>query len=98
MKKAGERIGGMSGKGAYTYSEVGSGEKCMPSSRGKLTSAKGKMSSAHGTNGQSTDNNMNQNAKGAVGAYCRTFVKGIPGEAGYKGGGTAHAKQTKRGD
>lgn len=85
-------------KGAYKYSEVASGSKCMSSSKGKLTSASGKMSAAHGTNGQSKDNNMNQNAKGAVGAYCRSFRSGIPGEAGYKGGGTAHAKQPKRGD
>lgn len=91
--KSTERIGGISGKGAYTYNEVGSGERCMPSNSGKLTSARGKMSAAHGTNGQSKDNNMNQNAKDAVGAYCRTFRSGPISEAGYKGGATAHGKQ-----
>ncbi len=78
-------------KGAYKYE--GAGTKCMSGSRGKLTSARGKMSAAHGTNGQSKDNNMNQNVGNSVGAGCRGFRSGIPGEAGYKGGSTAHAKQ-----
>lgn len=78
-------------KGAYKYSEVGS--KCMSSSRGILKSAQGKMSSAHGVVPKNTNNNMTQNAGNAIGSKCRGFRSGIPGEAGYKGGGTAHVKQ-----
>lgn len=81
-------------KGAYKYSDV-SGSKCMSSSKGAMVKAQGKMSSAHGTNGQSTNNNMQQNAGNSVGHSTRTFRSGLLGEAGYKGGGTAHAKQPK---
>lgn len=70
----------------------------MSPSQGALKRGQGKMSSAHGTNGQSKSNNMNQNIGNSVGSGVRGFKSGLMGEAGYKGGGTAHAKQTKRGD
>lgn len=79
-------------KGPYRYSEI-SGSKCMSPSQGALKRGQGKMSSAHGTNGQSKSNNMNQNVGNSVGAGCRPFRSGLPGKAGYDGGGTAHAKQ-----
>lgn len=66
----------------------------MSTSKAGLTGT-GRMSSAHGTTGQSKNNNMNRNNSDAIGKGCRTFRSGIPGEAGYKGGGTAQAKQPK---
>lgn len=75
-------------KGAYKYE----GGKCMSGSKAGLTGS-GKMSAAHGTNGQSTKNNMNRNPSGAVGSGCRTFSKGIPGEAHVRTPIAGHAKQ-----
>lgn len=84
-------------KGAYKYSEM-SGAKCVSTSKSPLKSAQGKMSSAHGVVPKNTNNNMTQNVGNSVGHGCRSFRSGLPGEAGYKGGGTVHAKQPKRGD
>lgn len=84
------------GKGPYKYSEI-SGSTCMSPSQGALKRAQGKMSATHGTHGGSKSNNMNQNVGNSVGSKCRTFHSGPRGEAGFKGGSTAHAKQPKRG-
>lgn len=92
VTKATNSIGGFSGMGGYKYNEV-SGSRCLPTSRGALTKGQGKMSSAHGTNGQSKDNNMNQNAKDAVGSDCRGFRHGIPGEAHARTPVAGHADQ-----
>lgn len=80
-------------KGAYRYSEVG--QKCLSTSKGPLKSAQGRMSIAHGVVPKNTNNNMNQNVGNSVGSKCRGFRSGIIGEAGYKGGGTSHAKLPK---
>lgn len=82
-------------KGAFRYSDVAPGAKCMSSTRGALKTAQGRMSSAHGVVKPDHNNNMNQGGSNRVGADCRGFKSGIPGEAGYKGGGTAHGKQPK---
>ena len=74
-------------KGSFTY---GAGKR-MSSSKSGLTGS-GKMSSAHGLNSGNSTKGM-RHAEGRVGAGCPGFKSGIPSDAGYKGGGTAHADQ-----
>ena len=74
-------------KGAFTY---GAGKR-MSSSKSGLTGS-GKMSSAHGLNSGNSTKSM-RHAEGRIGAGCPGFEKGLLGEPGYKGGGTAHAAQ-----
>lgn len=74
-------------KGAFTY---GAGKR-MSSSKSGLTGS-GRMSGAHGLNSGNPTKGM-RHPEGRVGADCGTFKSGIPSEAGYKDGGTAHAKQ-----
>lgn len=80
------------GCGPFKFSEV-AGSRGQRTGQGILKRGQGKMSAAHGTNGQSKSNNMNQTVGNSVGSKCRGFKSGPIGEAGYKGGGTAQAKQ-----
>lgn len=73
-------------KGAYKYE----GGKCMSSSKSGLTGT-GKMSSAHGLNSGNPTKGL-RHPEGRVGKGS-PFKSGIPSEAGYKGGSTAHANQ-----
>ncbi len=67
------KIAGISGKGAYKYSEM-SGSKCMSKTSAGFKTTGPKMSSAHGTNGESKDHNMGHNTGGyLIGKGTRTF-------------------------
>lgn len=76
-------------KGALPYTG-----RCMSKSKALLTGS-GKMSSAHGLNTGNKYHGVRNAGETTVGKNVRSFKSGLPGKAGYDGGGTAHAKQPK---
>ena len=75
------------GKGAFTYE----GGRSMPKSKSGLTGS-GKMSSAHGLNSGNATKGM-RHAEGRIGAGCKGFSSGIPGDKSPVNSAAHHAKQ-----